>query len=237
MIELCDQRLKAIEEEEEAVRQGRLRLAEEKKAEEHRLEQKRQKKVLKATLSVFAVILLIVALILFVNYIKYKPLRDALRSDEIKVELINEKYSDLQNDKKGLKVFEKELEKCHKHNDIEKALDILVALSECDVEFSGAFYESSGVKCQNPHIMAWYSFTNWLLDEAEAKGKKVEIEKFTSVQVYEVYGYKVYGARNSDGNCVIFNIQLSDDEWYEVNAAKKDGNEVYHRKNGGVMID
>lgn len=227
-------RLEAIRKEE----QERLEAAqkeEAKKRELLRVAKRRRKKIIITLSSIIATVIAIVAIVNVSNYIKYKPLSDAFNENKVTTEYIRQNYSNLRCDKGALQVFKKELEACHKQNDLKRALEILVILAESDV----AFDESEDV---DTYMHAWFSFTEWVYSQAQSKGKKIPIEDYTVYGLvdytYEVYGYKLSILESEYGDIFEVGVYIPSVGWYEVHADEKNSsNRSYHFERGGVMVN
>ena len=127
-------------------------------------------------------------------------------------------------------------------NDLKRALDILVVLAESNVVFDYEKYDETGNNSTefDPHISAWFSFTEWIYSQAQSKGQKIPAEDYDGYidETYEVYGYKVSIKESTTGSVYEVDIYVPSMEWYEVSASKKDAsNRSFHSKRGGVMVD
>ncbi|MBO5019377.1 MAG: toll/interleukin-1 receptor domain-containing protein [Clostridia bacterium] len=255
-IELAAQCRRSIEEiniKKEQDRLEAIRKAEAEKAEKERAAKERKKKIIITLSSIVAVVIAIVVIVKIANYIEYKPLSDALKEDTISVSKIKSNYTNIQNDKNALKVFEQELELCHKNNNSKKALEILTTLAECDVYFSDWVIGSDGNsdKDLSPYIQGWDTFIDWLYDETIRVGTPIAKEKVIIDNGYdesdditkmvEVYGFKVAAHTFDDGRVYRMYLYTPSMGWYKLDQSAKyfdGGNNIgYHRKNGGVMVD
>ncbi len=248
-------RLEAIRKAEEE-RAEALRKAEEEKARKAIAVKKAKKNAIIAVSSIVAVIVAIVVIVKIADYFRYKPLSDALKEDTISVSKITSNYSNIQNDKDALKVFEQELEACHKNNNLKKALEILTALAECDVYFSDWVINSEGNTYADlsPYIQGWDTFIDWMYEETIKNGTKVATEN-DGVYIdqgydnsddisatYEVYGYKISVEMGYNSQEVYrLLLYIPSEGWYKLDQSTKyyDGgsNVGYHRRHGGVMVD
>lgn len=243
--ELASQCRRSIEEinlKKEQERLEAIRKAEAEKAEKERAAKERKKKIIITLSSIVAIVIAIVVIVKIANYIEYKPLSDAFDENKVTTEYIRKNYSNLQYDKGALQVFEKELEACHKQNDLKRALEILVILAESDVVFDYVEYDETGNNGTyfNPHISAWFSFTEWIYSQAQSKGQKIPTEDYDGYvdATYEVYGYKVSIKESTAGSIYEVDVYVPSIGWYEVSASKKDAsNRSFHSKRGGVMVD
>ena len=206
--------------------------------------------------SIVAIVIAIVVVVKIANYVTYKPLSDALKEDTISVSKIKSNYSNIQNNKNALKVFEQELEACHKNNNLKKALEILTALAECDVYFSDWVINSEGNEYADlsPYIEGWDTFIDWMYDETIKNGTQIATEN-DGIYIdqgydisddisatYEVYGYKIsvdLGYQSQEVYRLL--LYVPSEGWYKLDQSAKyyDGgsNVGYHRRNGGVMVD
>ena len=249
LIAQCKRCIEEINLKKEQDRLEAIRKAEAEKAEKERIAKEKKKKIIITLSSIAAVVVAIVVMVKIVNYIEYKanyieykPLSDAFNNNQVTVEYIRDNYSNLQYDKGALQVFEKELEKCHKQNDLKRALEILVVLAESDVVFDYEEYDETGNRSTefNPHISAWFSFTEWIYSQAQSKGQKIPTEDYDGLvdETYEVYGYKVSIKRTTGGHIYEVVVYVPSVGWYEVSASKKSAsNRSFHSKRGGVMVD
>lgn len=243
--ELASQCRRSIEEinlKKEQERLEAIRKAEAEKAEKERAAKERKKKIIITLSSIVAIVIAIVVIVKIANYIEYKPLIDAFDENKVTTEYIRNNYSNLQYDKGALQVFEKELETCHKQNDLKRALEILVILAESDVVFDYVEYDETGNNGTyfDPHISAWFSFTKWIYSQAQSKGQKIPTEDYDGFvdQTYGVYGYKVSIKESTAGSVYEVDIYVPSIGWYEVSASKKSAsNRIFHSKRGGVMVD
>ena len=243
--ELASQCRRSIEEinlKKEQERLEAIRKAEAEKAEKERAAKERKKKIIITLSSIVAIVIAIVVIVKIANYIEYKPLSDAFDENKVTTEYIRKNYSNLQYDKGALQVFEKEFEACHKQNDLKRALEILVILAESDVVFDYVEYDETGNNGTyfNPHISAWFSFTEWIYSQAQSKGQKIPTEDYDGYvdATYEVYGYKVSIKESTAGSIYEVDVYVPSIGWYEVSASKKDAsNRSFHSKRGGVMVD
>ena len=254
--ELASQCRRSIEEinlKKEQERLEAIRKAEAEKAEKERAAKERKKKIIITLSSIVAIVIAIVTIIKIANYVTYKPLSDALKEDTISVSKIKSNYTNIQNDKNALKVFEQELEHCHKNNNAKKALEILTTLAECDVYFSDWVIGSDGNsdKDLSPYIQGWDTFIDWLYDETIRVGTPIAKEKVVIDNGYdesdditkmvEFYGFKVAAHTFDDGRVYRMYLYTPSMGWYKLDQSAKyfdGGNNIgYHRKNGGVMVD
>lgn len=255
-IELASQCKRSIEEiniKKEQDRLEAIRKAEAEKAEKERAAKERKKKIIITLSSIVAIVVAIVTIVKIANYVTYKPLSDALKEDTISVSKIKSNYTNIQNDKNALKVFEQELEHCHKNNNAKKALEILTTLAECDVYFSDWVIGSDGNsdKDLSPYIQGWDTFIDWLYDETIREGTPIAKEKVIIdngyddsddvTEMVEVYGFKVAADVFDDGRVYRMYLYTPSMGWYKLDQSAKyfdGGNNIgYHRKNGGVMVD
>lgn len=216
----------------------------------------KKKAILIASAGAAAVIAIIILVNVF-NYVRFKPLKDVLAGDVISSSDIKVNYSNLQDNKKALKIFKKELEKCHDNNDLEKALAILTAMAENDVNFSDVVVGADGNFDEelNPYIMAWDTFVNWMYVETLRNGQEIPAEKEgvysergynegkNVTETYYIHGYKL-SADNDDNDAEPYILLLyipSEKFWYRIDQSAKyfDGgnNIVYHKSHGGVMVN
>ncbi len=229
-IELCREKIQELEQEKLAGKERRAQAA----------RQRTKRLILIGSAAVLLVLAVVIAVNL-VRYFKYQPLQEAFASGQITSDFVTANYGNPQYDKGVLKVFAKELEACHRADDLKRALDLISILAESGVVFHYADYgdDDQETVYYDPHIYAWYSFTVWLRDAAIRQGEKIPTvysDDFVD-ETYQVYGYRLSFSVYSNGNVSRALLYIPDLGWYEVNASESSlSNKRFHSKQGGVMV-
>lgn len=232
-----------IANEEKAQRDKARQEAHERRTAAEKLERKEErKKVIKKLLLAFASAFL--GLIILVNgvlFLVYKPLRDSFKNDTFSTELVKDRYGTFQNKGYALNIIEKQLEKCHRNNDLKGALHILTVLAETDCKFTDMYYDKNGNngKEYRNYIMAWRSFIEWIEIECKKNGIMIEDETNhlwgNNDDTYSVFGYKVEIGHAYDGTTTSARLFVPDIGWYRIdNSYKNLGNWFYHFGNNMV---
>lgn len=227
------------------------------------------KRLKKRIIILSSVVVVIIALIITSSkvslFLRYKPLTDALRSTPVDTEYIEKHYDGYKYQYSGgyddglytyrynedvLKVFAKELERCHKGNDLKQALDIMQAMGESGYEFNHIlWFNNEGDKTVlSPNIICKDTFIDWIYEETVSNGTKVGAIKTDSYdrnvltdhahdfsenvsESYEVYDFTLsFYVEDSDVFCLyLFMPDYEFGHWLRVQS--------YLENNGGIMVD
>ena len=179
-------------------------------------------------LKLCSILLLIVLLLDTIAILRYIPLRKSIISNSI-----SSSY-DLNTDRGALKVIASQLEKYHKNNDVDSALELYTLLVQRNVHFDR----------KGNYLVGWYSYATWVYEEVKKQGTPIENRNAPYIDAtYEYHGYKIAFYETYDGTgCRAFDLFVEgypdDDGWCYIDFSYKDfGNIIYHIQNGGIMFD
>lgn len=153
-------------------------------------------------------------------------MEDAAKNGTLTGEMVLNSFSNPQESKTVLRFFEKELEKCHKSNDLQGALKLIVVMADSGITFG--LFKPDGNTVYNPAIGARDSFREWIYTETYTHGKSIPTEYAReqdrwspSTYTYEVYGFKISFEKYKSGTLVC-NVYTSSKGWYQIGYVHKD---------------